>query len=164
MKKSIGVNISFVNGNLSSQMEAIRTAGRERDLGQLLALVERRVVARMAAALAARTGTVEEWRVMSLLADGEGHAMTEIAEFVLLPPPTLTKLIDRMVSANDVYRRVDDADRRRVLVFLSARGRAKHRELAAVIDEEWAGIAAAAGKEETALLGALLARIADRLA
>ena len=41
----------------------------------------------------------------------------------------MTKVIDRMVANNLVYRRVDPADRRRVLVFLSARGRAAHRRL-----------------------------------
>lgn len=158
------MNISPVNGNLCTQMAAIRTESRERDLARLLALVERRVVARLATALTEAGCTVEEWRVMSLLADGAGHAMTEIAEFALLPPPTLTKLIDRMVSANHVYRRVDDADRRRVLVFLSTRGRAKYQALGAAIDAEWDAVASTAGREEIALLGALLSRVADRLA
>jgi DNA-binding MarR family transcriptional regulator len=37
--------------------------------------------------------------------------------------PKLSKLVDRMVSANLVLRRADNQDRRRVLVAASARGR-----------------------------------------
>jgi DNA-binding MarR family transcriptional regulator len=145
-------------------MEATSTGARERDLAQLLALVERRVAGRLATALAAADCSVDEWRVLSLLADGRGHAMTEIAEYALLPPPTLTKLIDRMVSANRVHRLVDEADRRRVLVFLTPRGRAEHAALSATIDQEWERLESVVGREETALLSALLTRIAGRLA
>jgi MarR family transcriptional regulator, organic hydroperoxide resistance regulator len=144
-------------------MEATGTGRRGRDLAQLLALVERRVAARLASALTEGGRSTDEWRVLSLLADGHGHAMTEIAEYALLAPPTLTKLIDRMVSANQVHRRVDDNDRRRILVFLTERGRAEHSTLAAAIDQEIDHIAAAVGHEEMALFGALLTRIATRL-
>ena len=66
--------------------------------------------------------------------------MSEIAEFMLMPPPSTTKLIDRLVSTNLVYRRVDPADRRRVLVFLAARGRAAHRRLRPAVEEVIAGL------------------------
>lgn len=69
-----------------------------------------------------------------------------------------------MVSANRVYRRVDDTDRRRVLVFLSSRGRGLYRKLSQVVEDEGDALVAAAGREEMALLGALLARVAGRLA
>jgi len=145
-------------------MKAISTESRERDLSQLLTLVERRVVARLNEVLDTAGCGVDEWRVLTLLADGHGHPMTEVAEYAMLPPPTLTKLIDRMVSANRVYRRVDDADRRRVLVLLTARGRAMHERLSAEIDAEWDRLGATVGREEMALLGVLLTRVAGRLA
>jgi DNA-binding MarR family transcriptional regulator len=144
-------------------METTGVPQRELDLARTLTLVERRFAARLAAALGAADGTTEEWRVMSLLADGRGHPMTEIAEYALLPPPTLTKIVDRMVSANLVHRRVDDADRRRVLAFLTDRGRETHGRWAAAATGERAGLAAAVGEEELALLGALLATVADRV-
>lgn len=108
------------------------------DLGsgllQLLSRTQHHLTTRVAAALREQRSSLEEWRVLSLLADGSGHSMTEVAEFSLMPAPSATKLIDRMVSGNLVYRRVDPADRRRVLVFLSARGRATHRRLRPVVD------------------------------
>lgn len=145
-------------------MDATRTGSRERDLARVLSLVERRVAARLATTLGEAGCGIDEWRVLTLLADGRGHPMSEIAGHALLPPPTLTKLIDRMVSANQVYRRVDATDRRRVLVLLTARGREQHDALAASVDAEWGRMAEAVGGEELALLGALLNRIADRLA
>lgn len=82
---------------------------------------------RLAAALEAESCSVEEWRVLALLADGRGHTMSDVADYALMPAPSLTKLVDRMVSATLVYRRKDPGDGRRVLVYLSARGRTRHR-------------------------------------
>jgi len=112
----------------------------ELGLLELLSHAQFRVTGRVAAALQERRSSLEEWRVLSLLADGEGHAMSEIAEFTLMLPPSTTKLIDRLVSTNLVYRRVDPTDRRRVLVFLAARGRAAHRRLRPVVEEVIAGL------------------------
>jgi DNA-binding MarR family transcriptional regulator len=144
-------------------MAVVGTPQRALNLARLLTLVERRVMARLATTLEATGGTVEEWRIMSLLSDDRGHAMSEIAEFALLPPPTLTKVVDRMVSANLVYRRGDEVDRRRVLVFLSARGKAAYHRQCAATEHTWNDVAGTVGEEELTLLGALLARAADRL-
>ncbi|WUI01522.1 MarR family transcriptional regulator [Spirillospora sp. NBC_00431] len=136
----------------------------ELDLPRVLARVERGIAARLAAALKTAGSTVEEWRVISLLADGAGHTMTEIADFALLPAPTLTKVIDRLVSAGLVFRRVDEADRRRVLAFLSENGRASFDRLSGTIEDEWRRVQDTVGQEELALLRVLLARMSARLA
>jgi DNA-binding MarR family transcriptional regulator len=56
--------------------------------------------------------------------------MTEIAEYAMVPAPSLTKLVDRMVADNLVYRRADPGDRRRVLLYVAERGRALHERAA----------------------------------
>jgi DNA-binding MarR family transcriptional regulator len=139
------------------------TAHRDLDFARLLTLVERSLVLRLAEALKADGATIEEWRVLSLLGDGNGHAMTEIAEFVMLPAPSLTKVVDRMVSANLVHRRVDDADRRRVLAFATDRGRQELQQWNATAEREYDDVVTAVGPEETALLKALLTRVSGRL-
>jgi DNA-binding MarR family transcriptional regulator len=136
---------------------------RDLDFARLLTLVERSVVQRLGTALKAHNATLEEWRVLSLLGDGNGHAMIEIAEFVMLPPPTLTKVIDRMVSLTLVHRRVDEADRRRVLVFATDRGRQALEEWTAAVEERYDDFVTAIGGEELALLRALLIRVSGRL-
>lgn len=105
--------------------------GPSRDLFHLLSYAENRSARWLAAALERQGCSVERWRVLVLLADGRGHPMTELADFALLPAPTATKLADRMVADNLVYRRADPTDRRRVLVYLTERGRALHARLAA---------------------------------
>lgn len=108
------------------------------DLAQLLSQVEHRVTRRLAAALKEAGSTVEQWRILLLLSDGGGHAMTEIADFALVPAPTLTRLVDRMVANNLVYRRVDHQDRRRVLVFLSDRGKSHYYGLKRHVEQHCA--------------------------
>ena len=58
-----------------------------------------------------------------------GRSMGELADAVLLNHPTLTKMIDRMVSDALVYRVQDPKDRRKVLMFVSDRGKALCRRL-----------------------------------
>jgi DNA-binding MarR family transcriptional regulator len=104
-----------------------------RDLAHQLSRAERLLSGRMSALLENEHCTREEWRVLKILSDGQGHIMTEIADFAMLPAPTLTKLMDRMVSAGLVYRRTDEQDRRRVLAYLAERGRALYERAAALL-------------------------------
>lgn len=60
--------------------------------------------------------------------------MSEIAQFAMLPAPSLTRLIDRMVSDNLVHRTADPGDRRRVLVHIAPRGERLRRQLAERIE------------------------------
>lgn len=106
-----------------------------RDLPQLLSSAERLMTRRLAAALEAEDCSVEEWRVLSLLSDGRGHAMSDVAKYALMPAPSLTKLVDRLVSAALAYRRRDPGDGRRVLLYLSSRGRTRNRAVAALAQQ-----------------------------
>jgi DNA-binding MarR family transcriptional regulator len=89
--------------------------------------------------------------------------MTEIKDFVLLPGPTLTKLIDRMVAGNLVYRRGDLEDRRRVLVFPAPRGVAKYETIRAVVDTDQMELAERIGDEPLGELTRVLSQVADAL-
>ncbi|NMI00134.1 MarR family transcriptional regulator [Pseudonocardia sp. K10HN5] len=134
-------------------------------MGRLLDHVEHHVARRTEAALGSASGgpTLEQWRVLELLADGAGHPMTEIAGYAMVPAPTLTKIVDRLVDAALVYRRVDDADRRRVLVFLSEHGRDLRRRLTSEVAQVEQEIAAELGADDAAHLLDLLSRLAQRL-
>ncbi|MFF0160976.1 MarR family winged helix-turn-helix transcriptional regulator [Streptomyces sp. NPDC005263] len=113
------------------------------DLAHLLSHAERRLIRRLTVLLAEEGCSIEQWRVLSLTADGKGHPMTEIADHALMPAPSLTKLVDRMVADNLVYRRADPGDRRRVLLYLSARGRILHDRAAHRVHAEQARLLAA---------------------
>lgn len=130
-------------------------------LAEALSRAEHRVSRRISVALQAEGMSLEQWRVLSLLSDGAGHTMSDIARHVLLPAATLTRVIDRLVEVNLVYRRGDLGDRRRVLVFVSPRGRSLHRKLAGTVDREEAALMAGIREDDAAMLGDLLKRLAD---
>lgn len=130
-----------------------------RDLALVLSRAERLMVARLSELLAAEDCTVEQWRVLSAVADGGGHPMTEIADYALMPAPSLTKLVDRMVADNLVYRRADPGDRRRVLLHLAARGRILHQRAAHRVAEDHARVLAELG--DGGGLAAALTLLAD---
>jgi DNA-binding MarR family transcriptional regulator len=90
--------------------------------------------------------------------------MSELAEFTMVPPPTLTRLIDRMVSDNLVYRKVDPRDRRRVLVRVAPRGEALHRRVLERLAENDPLAALDSGQRAQlpAILNALIEGLRDR--
>lgn len=129
---------------------------------RLLSLVERTLTARLEEALRGVGSSLDQWRILRLLAERGGCPMNVVADHVLLLAPKLSKLVDRMVSANLVLRRRDVEDRRRVLIVVSARGR---RALA-----EWDQVTAEVRGQFRDLLGAdaeqfesLLRRLQDGL-
>jgi DNA-binding MarR family transcriptional regulator len=132
-------------------------------LAQVLSQAERGVTRQLGLLLEQEGSTVEQWRVLMLLADGASHPMSELAEFALLPAPTLTRLVDRMVADNLAYRKADPRDRRRVLVHITPRGRALQRRLTERIETSQTAILAEADPDDVARLAALLTDLADRL-
>jgi MarR family transcriptional regulator, organic hydroperoxide resistance regulator len=130
-------------------------------LAEALSRAEHRVSRHIAVALQAEGMSLEQWRVLSLLSDGTGHTMSDIARHVMLPAATLTRVIDRLVEVNLVYRRGDLGDRRRVLAFASPRGRSLHRKLASTVDREEAALMAGIRDDDAAVLGDLLKRLAE---
>lgn len=91
------------------------------DISRVLARADRSV-ARCLAELVGDQVSVDEWRALESLGDGRAHTMAEVIAAVMLPAPTVTRLVDRLVSNGLAHRRVDDRDRRRVLVVLAPRG------------------------------------------
>ena len=65
---------------------------------------------------------IETWRILETLAADKRLTMGLLAEIVLLKPPTLTKLVDRMVSDGLAHRQVAQADHRQINVLPTALG------------------------------------------
>lgn len=105
--------------------------------------------------------TPDEWRVLSILADGAGHPMTEISELAFLPPGTLTKLVDHLVDENLVYRRIDPTDRRRIRAYMTTRGRTTHERVTRDIRTVWDQLPI--GYEESGHLADTLRRLVSAL-
>lgn len=73
--------------------------------------------------------TALQWRVMAYLLRNQPLRQSEFAEIIEVEPITLSRMIDRLVSADFVERRPHPSDRRAKLLFLTARG---HELLAAL--------------------------------
>ncbi|HLV05887.1 MarR family transcriptional regulator [uncultured Georgenia sp.] len=101
----------------------------------------------------------DAWRVLQSLAADGPQPMRQLRESTRITGPTLTRVVDRLAETALVYRNVDAADRRRVVVHLSDRGRAVHEtlrpDLARLEQEALAPLSA----DEAALLEELLERI-----
>jgi len=132
-------------------------------LSVLLTRAERRVARRVDVALRGSELTAEQWRVLSALVDGAGHPMSEIAGEAMVPAPTLTKLVDRLLDRALVRRGIDPADRRRVLVVLTDRGVELVDRLGTEVGHAEREVTSALGEPETAELMAILARLLERV-
>jgi DNA-binding MarR family transcriptional regulator len=125
-------------------------------LAYLLAQADRQVNRQLDARLRAAGVPVEQWRILKVLSDQNGSSMGYLADAVLMNHPTLTKIIDRMVSSALVYRRPDPLDGRRVLIFLSDRGTALVAELDHMAARHQAEIVRSYGDDKAAQLKHLL--------
>ena len=100
--------------------------------------------------------TPDHFRVLRHLADELGHPMGEIAERLEMNPPTLTKLVDRMVGKSLVQRAADPEDSRRVLVYATDAGVELLRELQQRIDRHQAALGNLLGERNARQLERLL--------
>ena len=105
--------------------------------------------------------TSDHWRVLRHLSDGAGHSMGELAEREGINPPTLTKLVDRMVSKSMVQRAADPEDSRRVLVYATDGGLDLFNELQSRIDQHHASMGALLGPRNARQLERLLTLLID---
>ncbi|MGW0556005.1 MarR family winged helix-turn-helix transcriptional regulator [Streptomyces sp. NPDC002926] len=138
-------------------------ARRPEELLRLLTRAERLAVRQVQSVLDEFECSVEAWRVLDLLSDGQGHNMTAVADHAFLPAPSLTKLVDQLVDQNLVYRRVDPADRRRILVDLTPRGRQRWQLLSREVRAEWAKLPFPGTDDDGEQLEVLLDRLAGAL-
>jgi DNA-binding MarR family transcriptional regulator len=138
-------------------------ARRPQELLHLLTRAERLSARRVQSVLDEFGCSIEAWRVLELLADGEGHNMTALADHAFLPAPTLTKLIDQLVDQNLVFRRVDPADRRRVLAQLTPRGMRHRQRLSRAVVADWGESEPLLTEDEEEQLKTLLGQLAGAL-
>ena len=105
--------------------------------------------------------TYPQYLVMLVLWEGDGLTVSELGQRLMLDSGTLTPLLKRLESAGLVQRLRDSADERRVLLRLSAAGRALKARAAKVPAE----VACAAGcaLDELAALTARLKTLRDQI-
>lgn len=101
-------------------------------LAYMIASVNRLLEAELEERLRPGGVPIEQYRILEVLDASEPCAMGEIATQSLIEPPTLTKIIDKMVAEGLVYRAPDPNDRRRVLILMAPGGKALFKRLRGV--------------------------------
>ena len=109
-------------------------------LASVMTRTGRRVNNRLTARLRRVGLSLDAWLVLNLLVTEGGRSMGGIADSLVLNLPTATKLIDRMVNDNLVYRRPHHEDRRVVEIFLSDAGKLRHEVARKLVAEEQADL------------------------
>ena len=121
-------------------------------IGYMIAKVDWHLDARRKASAGSASLAVEQWRILEILHERGGRSMSDLAQLAFVELPTLSKMIDRMVGDALVYRSPDAEDRRRVLIFLSDRGKACLEALLPTIRAEERAMAKRLGKTGLAAL------------
>ena len=84
--------------------------------------------------------TLPQYRVLAILADGN-EAASGLAERLAVRPPSITAIIDGLVTRGLVDRRHEDSDRRRVSVRITDEGSRMVAEADRAVDEQLSSIA-----------------------
>lgn len=101
-------------------------------LAYLVASLNRRLEDELEERLQPGGVPIEQFRILEALDANEKLPMGEIAAMSLIEPPTLTKIVDKMVNEGLVFRAPDPEDRRRVLILTSPAGKALYKRLRGV--------------------------------
>ncbi len=96
--------------------------------------------------------TVPEWRVMAILGRHPGITAGEVCRRTAMDKVTISRAVGRLDQTGRIKRHPDSVDRRRVVLALSAAGRAIYRRLIPAVRAY-----------ESALLAALTADEVERL-
>ena len=126
------------------------------ELIQLISGVNRRLEQAVEARLKPAGIPIEQYRILASLSRQDGRAMGELAAEIFVDSPTLTKIVDRMVASADVFRAPDPRDRRKVLIFLSDKGRAAIAALRALVEAPEIDLVGPLGRGDAEQLRALL--------
>jgi MarR family transcriptional regulator, organic hydroperoxide resistance regulator len=139
-----------------------RTRPLSEHLAYLLAQANRQIQKQLDDEFSDEGVPVEQWRILSLLNEKNGRSMSDLTHAALLNHPTLTKMIDRMISNALVYRRADSNDGRRVLIFISEHGRAVNERLNRLANQHQAELVEGYGDRQTEALRRLLGDLIQR--
>ena len=129
-------------------------------LGHIIASVSRQLEEELEERLRPDGVPIEQVRVLEVLAkEGRGCFMREIADAALVDPPTMTKIIDRMVSGGLVFRSPSPNDRRLVVINLAPAGKALHARVGGVVADQETRLAQQLAGDKAEELRALLRQI-----
>jgi len=109
-------------------------------LSYALAAAHRKVATSLNARLKKHGIQIESWRILEALDKDDRLTMSQLAEVALMNPPTLTKLVDRMVADGLVHRQVAQMDRRQFNVLPTALGKKRMMQVRQEVETQDAAL------------------------
>ena len=107
--------------------------------------------------------SLNEWRVLLVLANHPGVAASEVAALTGLDKMSLSRAIAALARQGRVVRKLDAADRRRMLLRLSAEGGRLYERIGVPAKERERKLFCGIGEQERERLGRTLDRLIDNL-
>jgi DNA-binding MarR family transcriptional regulator len=107
--------------------------------------------------------SLNEWRVLLVLANHPGVAASEVATYTGLDKMSVSRALAALARRGRVVRRVDAADRRRMLLKLSAEGERLYERIGTPAKERERRLFRGIGQEEQERLGKTLDRLIENL-
>jgi len=104
---------------------------------------------------------IEAWRIMEALDIDPRLTMGDLAQVVLINPPTLSKLVDRMVSNGLVHRQAAQSDQRQVNLLISDLGKKRMMQIRSEVEDEDQILVSRLGAARTSQLITLLNDLVD---
>ena len=99
-------------------------------VGYHLSIVTKRLNQALSATRSKKLGiSVNNWRIMSVIGFFGPLSATTLGARTNLDPDKITRAVDTLVERGYVIRKADEADRRRVVLTLSAKGRRVHDKI-----------------------------------
>lgn len=107
--------------------------------------------------------TIPEWRVMAVLGHDGDLSASGICDRTLMDKVTVSRAVARLVEQGRLASRVDDEDRRRSILKLTAKGRQVYREIVPLARSYEARLLEGLSPREQQSLDRLLAELGERI-
>ena len=106
--------------------------------------------------------SVPQWRVMAVLGRFPDLSASEVAEKTAMDKVMVSRAVAALIDAGRIDRRMDDTDRRRSVLRLSAAGRAVYDEIVPVARAYERRLLAALNADDGAALDRILTQLQAR--
>lgn len=106
--------------------------------------------------------SISEWRVLAILGRFPGSSAGEVAARGAMDKVAVSRAVSRLLDAGRIRRRFADADRRRSILELSARGWKIYRQVTPILLAYEADLLDGLSAPERRQLDKLLKRLAER--
>ncbi len=107
--------------------------------------------------------TLSRWRVLSTLTAQDGRSIGQLANFMVMEQPALSRVIDQMERDRLVMRRLASDDNRVVRVYLAAAGRQMFEEIRPLEIKHYQNVINGIDQEELKQLSALLQKVWENI-